>query len=66
MSNRITDLRMMDGLSFYAADMLPHPVEMSRWAEAGWYVADVDRGVLRLTDAGRRAIAAGDPATVRQ
>jgi len=56
----------MDGLSFHAADMLPHPVDMAQWAEAGWYVADVERGVFRLTDSGRRAIAAGDPATVRQ
>lgn len=43
----------LDGLSIKDTKNMPHPVELTRWREAGLYYNDLERGVFRLTDKGR-------------
>lgn len=55
---RPADLAKMDGLSFKDSKAYPHPVEMARWRDAGFYALDLERGCFRLTPAGRAAVEA--------
>lgn len=53
---RVT-LPEMDGLLFRRnSRRLPHPVELARWTEAGFYTVDADNDCFRLTAKGRAAI----------
>lgn len=49
-SQRIRDIRDLDGLSIRDAQRMPHPSDLGRWSEAGLFYIDTDLGVFRLTD----------------
>jgi hypothetical protein len=53
-----TDLAGMEGLLIGDSLAYPHPVELTRWREAGLIAMDLDRGVCRLTQAGKARLKA--------
>jgi hypothetical protein len=49
-------LKDLDGLSFRNNSAnLPHPVDLSRWYDAGYYRIDTANDCFRLTEAGKLA-----------
>ena len=48
-------LAELDSLSFKNAARMPHPVELMRWREAGYYEHDLEYSVFRLTPLGKMA-----------
>lgn len=59
-----TTLKDLDGLSFRNNSAnLPHPVDLSRWYDAGYYRIDTKSDCFRLTEAGKIAALslAGEP-----
>jgi hypothetical protein len=53
-ASRITTIRELDGLNVTDSKRMPHPVDLSRWSDAGLYRIDADLGVFRLTSKGEQ------------
>lgn len=48
-------LAEIDGLSLKNTKRMPHPVDLSRWSDAGYIRIDLDDDCFRLTPSGRLA-----------
>lgn len=53
-------LKNLDGMSVKDAANMPHPCDLKRWSDTGYYEIDANLGVFRLTAKGRDAISQDD------
>lgn len=63
---RITNIADLHNLPFTPEARLPHPCDLARWHEQGFYRVDANAGRFVLTDAGRKAAEAEERAWDRQ